>query len=44
MARLNINVDDELYKELKKWCIENDTNITELITDFIKDIVKMEEK
>lgn len=44
MARLNINVDDELYKELKKWCIENDTNITELITGFIKDIVKMEEK
>lgn len=36
MARLNINVDDELYKKFKKTCIDANSNMTEVITDFMK--------
>ena len=36
---LNINIDKDLRDELKITCIKNDTTITEVITEFIKDYV-----
>lgn len=39
MARLNINVDDELYKEFKIMCINNGTNMTEAITEYMKETI-----
>ena len=37
MARLNINLDDEIYKEFKKWCLEHDTTVTDVIKRFIEE-------
>lgn len=39
MARLNINVDDELYKEFKIECINNGTNMTEAVTEYMKETI-----
>ena len=42
MTRLNINVDDELYKEFKIKCINNGTNMTEAITEYMKETIDNE--
>ena len=39
MARLNINVDDELYKNFKMKCVNNDITITDAITQYMKEVV-----
>ena len=36
---LNISIDKELRDELKIIAIKNDTTITEILTDYIKDYV-----
>lgn len=36
---LNINIDKDLRDELKIVCIKNDTTITDVLTDFIRDYV-----
>ncbi len=36
---LNINLDKELRDELKIACIKNDTTITDVLTEFIKQYV-----
>lgn len=36
---LNINIDKELRDELKIIAIKNDTTITEILTDYIKQYV-----
>ncbi len=36
---LNINIERDLRDELKITCIKNNTTITEVITEFIKDYV-----
>jgi hypothetical protein len=36
---LNISIDKELRDELKIIAIKNDTTITEILTDYIKDYI-----
>lgn len=36
---LNINIDKELRDELKITCIKNNTTITDVLTEFIKQYV-----
>ena len=36
---LNINIDKELRDELKITCIKNNTTITDVVTEFIKQYV-----
>ena len=36
---LNINIDKELRDELKITCIKNDTTITDVLTEYIKQYV-----
>lgn len=36
---LNINIDKELRDELKIACIKNNTTITDVLTDYIKQYV-----
>lgn len=37
---LNINIDKDLRDELKIVAIKNDTTITEILTDYIKDYIE----
>lgn len=36
---LNINIDKDLRDELKITCIKNDTTITDVLTEFIREYV-----
>jgi len=36
---LNINIDKDLRDELKITCIKNDTTITDVLTEYIKQYV-----
>ena len=40
MQRTTFLVDSALYKELKKYAVENDVTITSLINDAIRSILK----
>lgn len=42
MKRLNINVDDDLYNKFKIECINNGTNMTEAITEYMKETIDIE--
>lgn len=35
--RLTIELDEKVFYELKKFCVENKTTFKELITDFIEE-------
>lgn len=43
MARLNIILNDNLYKELKIATIKNNTTVSEVIRQLVKDYVKQAE-
>jgi len=40
MTKINFYIEPELRKKLKKYCIDNETNITKVLVDCIKDLVK----
>lgn len=35
--RLTIEIDEEVFYELKKYCVENKTTFRELLTSFIEE-------
>lgn len=44
MKHIAVAVDEELHKDLKRLCVERDTNISKLITDFVKQEVEKAKK
>lgn len=42
--KINFLIEPGLKKKLKKYCIDNDTNITKVLIDYIKNLVKNNKK
>ena len=42
LRKITINLEEDQFKLLKKWCLEYDTNITKMLSDYIKKTVKSE--
>lgn len=42
MTTLNLRISKDLRKEFKKYCIDNEKNMTELILEFIRKTVGKE--
>lgn len=40
MDKINFFIESGLKKKLKKYCIDNETSITKVLVDYIKDLVK----
>lgn len=40
ISRVTFNLDSQLHSELKMYAVKNDTNVTDILTEYIKSIVK----
>jgi len=44
MKRFTVDLADDLYKRLKFYCVEHDTNMVEVIRKVLEDLLAKEEK
>jgi metal-responsive CopG/Arc/MetJ family transcriptional regulator len=44
MKRFTIDLAEDLYKQLKFYCVEHDTNMVEVIRKLLEDFLAKEEK
>ncbi len=42
MIRLNFNIDNDLHKKFKKYCIDEEKSMTKILTEIIKKMVDNE--
>jgi len=38
--RININIDKEMHYKVKRYCLENHTNISKLVRDYLRELVE----
>ncbi len=43
MKRLNMNIPEDLHKRLKRYCVEVDKQMTEVVLELVEDFLKKAE-
>ena len=41
MVRLNFNIDNELHKKFKKYCVDEEKSMTEILIKIIDDLINV---
>jgi hypothetical protein len=44
MKRLQMNIPDDLHKRLKRYCVEADTQMTDVVLKLIEDFLEKAER